>query len=67
MIPSSILIPGSIIRFPPRLPAHPMVNNLEAVKFEYASPIDTLANASQKNCFALHISTNCSWKDFRGK
>lgn len=27
---------------------HPVVNNLEAVKFEYASPIDTLKNSIQK-------------------
>ncbi|MGB7786632.1 MAG: gliding motility-associated ABC transporter substrate-binding protein GldG [Salinimicrobium sp.] len=27
---------------------HPIVNNIEAVKFEYASPIDTLANGLQK-------------------
>lgn len=27
---------------------HPVVNNLEAVKFEYASPIDTLANDLDK-------------------
>lgn len=27
---------------------HPVVNNLEAVKFEYASPIDTLKNNIQK-------------------
>ncbi|SDL82022.1 protein involved in gliding motility GldG [Salinimicrobium catena] len=27
---------------------HPVVNNLEAVKFEYASPIDTLANELNK-------------------
>ncbi|MCC8360143.1 gliding motility-associated ABC transporter substrate-binding protein GldG [Salinimicrobium sediminilitoris] len=28
--------------------AHPIVNNLEAVKFEYASPIDILENSIQK-------------------
>ncbi|MGB7842970.1 MAG: gliding motility-associated ABC transporter substrate-binding protein GldG [Salinimicrobium sp.] len=27
---------------------HPIVNNIEAVKFEYASPMDTLANALKK-------------------
>lgn len=27
---------------------HPIVNNIEAVKFEYASPIDTLANGIEK-------------------
>ena len=27
---------------------HPIVNNIEAVKFEYASPIDTLANGLKK-------------------
>ena len=27
---------------------HPIVNNIEAVKFEYASPIDTLANDIEK-------------------
>lgn len=27
---------------------HPVVNNVEAVRFEYASPIDTLANSIQK-------------------
>ena len=27
---------------------HPIVNNLEAVKFEYASPLDTLANDLEK-------------------
>lgn len=28
--------------------AHPVVNNIEAVKFEYASPIDTLKNGIKK-------------------
>ena len=28
--------------------AHPIVNNIEAVKFEYASPIDTLKNGIRK-------------------
>jgi ABC-2 type transport system permease protein len=28
--------------------SHPIVNNIEAVKFEYANPIDTLKNAIQK-------------------
>ena len=27
---------------------HPIINNIEAVKFEYANPIDTLANAINK-------------------
>ena len=27
---------------------HPIINNIEAVKFEYASPIDTLSNSIQK-------------------
>lgn len=37
---------------------HPIVNNLEAVKFEYASPIDTLPNALDKTVLLTSSPTS---------
>ena len=40
---------------------HPIVTNLEAVKFDYASAIDTLPNSIHKNYFAEYLPFRKWW------